>query len=80
MSLSLNDSTQYLKSVGPQKASLLSSVGINSVQDLLYYFPFKYLDRRKIVKSDQLNQYLSKGFDGEVTLIACVDFKESYYF
>jgi ATP-dependent DNA helicase RecG len=80
MSLSLDDSIQFLKSVGPKKAELFSSVGIKSVKDLLYYFPFKYLDRTKIIKSNQLIQYLSKGFDGEVTLVASVYSKEIFYF
>ncbi len=38
----------YLKGVGPAKAELFEKeLGIKTVQDLLYYFPFRYIDRTK---------------------------------
>ena len=41
----------YLKGVGPKKAELLKSeVNIESYEDLLYYFPYKYIDRSRIYK------------------------------
>jgi ATP-dependent DNA helicase RecG len=43
--LSLSDSPQYLKGVGPRKADLFKKSGIDTVEDLLYYFPRRYLDR-----------------------------------
>lgn len=36
---------QYLKGVGPKKARLLKSIGINNILDLLYYFPRDYDDQ-----------------------------------
>lgn len=36
---------QYLKGVGPKKSLAFKSVGINTFEDLLYYFPRTYLDR-----------------------------------
>src|SRR3989338_1165235 len=42
----LNDiSVQYVKGVGPGKAKLLADLGIYSVEDLLYLFPFRFEDR-----------------------------------
>lgn len=38
----MDTSVQYLKGVGPKKAALLKKVGINTVGDLLYYFPRDY--------------------------------------
>lgn len=38
----LDTSVQYLKGVGPKKAVLLRKLGINTVGDLLYYFPRDY--------------------------------------
>lgn len=40
---------KFLPGVGPQKSALLNKeLGIFSVQDLLYYFPYKYVDRSRI--------------------------------
>lgn len=37
---------KYLTGVGPKKAELLKKeIGIYSLEDLLYYFPYKYIDR-----------------------------------
>ena len=41
---------QYLKGVGPKRAEQLESIGICSVEDLLYHLPFRYEDRRSIKK------------------------------
>lgn len=41
---------QYLKGVGPRKASLLKKLGIQTVGDALLYLPFRYEDRRGLVK------------------------------
>lgn len=42
----LNLPIQYLKGVGPKKASLLKKLGIQTVKDALYYLPSQYEDRR----------------------------------
>lgn len=40
---------KYLPGVGPQRASLLAKeLNIVSLKDLLYYFPYKYVDRSRI--------------------------------
>ncbi|HZK01167.1 MAG TPA: ATP-dependent DNA helicase RecG [Tissierellaceae bacterium] len=41
----LKYSVQYVKGVGPKRASRLKKLGINTVYDLLYYFPKDYEDR-----------------------------------
>ena len=46
--LSLNSPVQYLKGVGPSRAKLLESRGITTVEDLLYYPPFRYEDRSAV--------------------------------
>ena len=40
---------KYLPGVGPQRASVLEKeLGIRSMHDLLYYFPYKYIDRSRL--------------------------------
>ncbi len=40
---------KYLKGVGPKRAALLASeLGISSYYDLLYDFPFRYIDRSQV--------------------------------
>ena len=40
---------KYLPGVGPARAALLKSeLRITTLQDLLYYFPYKYIDRSRI--------------------------------
>jgi len=41
---------QYLKGVGPKRAEQLESIGIKTIEDLLYHLPFRYEDRRLIKK------------------------------
>ena len=48
MSLTINDSVQYLKGVGPALAEKLLRLGIRSVEDLLYHIPRSYEDRRHL--------------------------------
>lgn len=40
---------KYLQGVGPQRATMLNKeLGIYSLYDLLYYFPYKYVDRSRL--------------------------------
>jgi len=43
--MSATASIIYLKGVGSKKASILKEIGISTVDDLLNYFPRRYLDR-----------------------------------
>ncbi|HAH32158.1 MAG TPA: ATP-dependent DNA helicase RecG [Elusimicrobia bacterium] len=45
---------QYLKGVGPKKAELLGRLGLETVEDLLFYFPRKWEDRRLGAKPENL--------------------------
>ena len=44
----------YLKGVGPHRAEALSEVGVETVRDLLYYFPRRYLDRTTVKQISEL--------------------------
>ncbi len=42
--ISLNDSVMVLPGVGPKRLTALNQLGISTIKDLLYYFPFRYED------------------------------------
>ncbi|RXP57041.1 ATP-dependent DNA helicase RecG [Lutibacter sp. HS1-25] len=53
----LNTSISYLKGVGPSRADLLKSeLGIFTFNDLLHFFPNRYIDRTQFFKINQLQQ------------------------
>ena len=50
---------KFLPGVGEQRATLLSrELGIRSLHDLLYYFPYKYIDRSRVFKVSELGGQL----------------------
>src|SRR3989339_1792209 len=48
-------SIQYLKGIGPRRAELFQKLGIVTVDDMLFYFPKKWEDRRLNVKKEHLD-------------------------
>ncbi len=46
---------QYVKKVGPERAKLFKKLRVNSVKDLLYYFPRRYEDRSQMKTISTLN-------------------------
>jgi ATP-dependent DNA helicase RecG len=48
--LSLTSEVKYLKGVGPARAEILASRGISTVEDFLYYAPFRYEDRTRVAR------------------------------
>jgi ATP-dependent DNA helicase RecG len=65
----LRSSVQYVPGVGPKKAGILNKAGIETVGDLLYYFPRRYLDRSVVKRIAELTLE-----SGEVTVIGKVLF------
>ena len=50
---------KFLPGVGEQRAALLGGeLGIRSLHDLLYYFPYKYIDRSRVFKVSELGGHL----------------------
>jgi ATP-dependent DNA helicase RecG len=55
----LDTNITYLKGVGPKRAELISKeLNINTYRDLLYYFPYKYIDRTRFYKIAELDPEL----------------------
>ena len=60
MSDYLQQEIKFLSGVGPKRAELLNKeLGIYTFEDLLYYFPYKYIDRSKFYKINELNPNLA---------------------
>ena len=52
----LDTEITYLQGVGPKRAELLNKeLNIFIFRDLLYYFPYKYIDRTRFYKIDELD-------------------------
>lgn len=46
----------YLKGIGPTRAEILKKdLGLNNYQDLLLYYPFRYIDRTKFYKISEIH-------------------------
>lgn len=43
-------SIQYLKGVGPARKKLFANLGVETIEDLFYFFPRRYEDRRHLTK------------------------------
>ena len=45
----------YLPGVGPRRAEILKQeIGVSSYEDLLYYFPYKYIDRSRFYRVNEV--------------------------
>jgi ATP-dependent DNA helicase RecG len=66
MTAVLQNNVQYLKGVGPRRAEMLARLGILTVEDLLYYFPRDYQDRRRIFPIGTLKEGEFVTIKGEI--------------
>jgi ATP-dependent DNA helicase RecG len=63
----LNTPTKYIKGIGPKRSDALGTAGIETVDDLLHYYPRRYLDRTTVKSIHDVK----KG--DEVTMIGTVE-------
>lgn len=55
--MDLSTSIEFLRNIGPERAKLISKVlGISRVEDFLYFFPIRYLDKSKIHRVRDLKE------------------------
>ncbi|TFG40907.1 MAG: DEAD/DEAH box helicase, partial [Bacteroidia bacterium] len=68
----LESNITYLTGVGPRRAESLSKeLNINTFRDLLYYFPYKYIDRTRFYSIAEL--------DPDLPLVQIKGFLKGYY-
>ncbi len=65
--ITLSLSLQSVKGVGPARADALSAIDVNTVSDLLHYYPRKHLDRTTVTPISKLKR------DMEATVIGKVE-------
>lgn len=65
---------KYLVGVGPTRADILSrDLNIKTFHDLLYYFPYKYIDRSKLYSICELNGEMAYvQFKGEIISVETI--------
>jgi ATP-dependent DNA helicase RecG len=68
------NSLEYLKGVGPKRAALLrNELGLNNFNDLLHYFPFRYIDKSRFYKIIEITNDLSYvQLKGKITRVETV--------
>ncbi len=49
---------QFVKGIGPRRAEALAEIGIESLEELITFFPRKYIDARKVIKLSEAKNYL----------------------
>ncbi|MBQ2423809.1 MAG: ATP-dependent DNA helicase RecG [Alistipes sp.] len=58
----LDNDIKYISGVGEVRAKLLAKeIGVKSVGDMLYHFPFRYVDRTKVYNIGELNEANTSG-------------------
>jgi len=70
----LDTAIEYLKGVGPQRAEILKKeLGVFTFGDLIYVYPFRYMDKSKFYKVNEINSDLAyvqlKGYIDNIEMI-----------
>jgi ATP-dependent DNA helicase RecG len=78
----LQTEIKFLKGVGPKRAALLQKeLNINNIGDLIYYFPYKYVDRTKFYKICDVSSNLPYiQIKGKITSAETIGFKNKQRF
>jgi ATP-dependent DNA helicase RecG len=69
--LHLDSPVQYIKGIGPKRALYFKRVGVETVKDLIYFVPRRYVDYSTIVSMCDAR------IDQEVTVLGRVEFAEA---
>ena len=66
----LQTSLQYLKGVGPQRAKLLSRLGLETVEDALFFVPGRHEDRSRLTPFSTLGEGKAQSCSGTIVGIS----------
>ncbi len=76
----LGKDVRYLKGVGPKLSSILNKRSITTIEDLIFYSPKRYDDRRNISKISNVKLGESSTIIGEILLVNEVKNKKFKFF
>ncbi len=62
-------SLKFIKGVGETREKVLNALGIQSIEDLLFYFPYRYYDRTTVIPISQAYRMVLSGSEEEVTFV-----------
>ena len=62
-------SLKYIKGVGEARQKVLNALGINTIEDLIFYFPYRYYDRTTVIPISQAYRLVFSGSEEEVTFV-----------
>jgi len=62
----LTASVQYLKGIGPKRVKVLNKAGLYTIEDMLYYFPYRYEDRTNFISIDKLEEGKIQTIKGKI--------------
>lgn len=69
MNKTLDAPVQYLKGIGPKRAKEFKKIGIESIDDFLYYFPRRYEDRTNFVDILELKEGVTRTIKAQVLAV-----------
>ena len=73
----LNAPVEAIKGIGPKIAGIFKKRGIETVEDLLYFLPFRYEDRRDVCSINELKEGEKASVLGTVTAYKSLFFRHS---
>ena len=68
MTLDISGPVQFVRGVGPERAASLAKAGVSAVEDLLYYLPFRYEDRRSFAAIRDLHAGMKVSVSGTIVV------------
>ncbi|MDR2591646.1 MAG: ATP-dependent DNA helicase RecG [Chitinispirillales bacterium] len=63
----------YIPKLGPKRVAALEAVGIKNIEELLRYYPVKYIDRSKVIDISDIGKDVNINKDDKITVIGTVD-------
>ena len=66
----LKTQIRYIKGVGPRKSEYLAKVGLDTIEDILYYLPKRYEDRSSVTAIKDLMPGESRTIQGEIIALS----------